>query len=571
MTTSTTNMNPNPLVRVAPASMQDLIDVAFITAEDINGNAFIMGAEGEREEDLDIRHVLIPPGVNTASTPFAVQKFSADQITELIMVNIAHQLEAGVPMNAACTIAYLRFLSVREGLVSDQFDRVAHNVLYNDCRRIDQTSADAYVARLTTAQYAEVHTALGRNRKDYLRRNFADIVGCVAIHFRVRAHHFVSGTQVAQRQQTPQGIPAAAQNAEFYNRLWEHCLHVVSDLSASWEHIAHNALHAIFPDILDQYFLFMCDNGRMAGALIKRRDAPAAGTASLFTVWKGITDILGIFPGIRDRLDHALTYIQDRINYLTENRWDGSVNARYYGAVRQVYDESVLTQCAAIVVGVYGTLAEGSRLRASPALMRVAGGAPVTGSVIGIAAQRATRSEALSLIGVAYTAESKQAELQQPTRLAVANRPIGPQRPRRGGAGGGFGPNEGPGGTPPPGPGSASRSGSSAQAAPTVRSPSPTRTAPQAQTGAKPASTPRVTRQVHVANQTTIKGPDDLSDTLKDYIVSPDKAKWISQTNDADLLLIVDSLKNAKNRTKEEHTALTDFVREVNDRNISAV
>jgi hypothetical protein len=349
---------------------------------DLNGACFVVGAEGEAEILTDTNLVVIPPGcpVQTVEHTGEAIAYTSAQSDLLMFANFAKLVEAGRTEEVAARVAYLRFLSVRQGYMSPNYDPVAHNVKYNHCVNIDATEYARLRALVSAAGLAAIRASCTVQVRATMRRNFMDYVCCVAYIFRVRGHHY------------------KAEIEDRYKTLWSRCLKDPGEVVLPWMNIATDSLHAIMPDVLDDVWGYAVTNARCAGTLCKRWDSAPAGSAGIAALRRGLEDVMMLFPRVVERVPVAYAEFV-RLNDLLEgSRWGGSINNRFYGVPRIRIDEGKVGALASVVMGVYEQLAPDSRLRESPALKRLAEIAPATGGAIGNAANKATRSEAFSLI-----------------------------------------------------------------------------------------------------------------------------------------------------------------------------
>lgn len=364
-----------------------------VVTEDLNGECFIVGAEGEVEEHVDTNIIYVPHGMAVATNQSVgnMQVHDQDQVAQFVLCNMAVDLPAGVNRTLAdrAKIAYIRYLAVRNGLASPDFDPAANNVKYNHTERL----SEARTQELETAGLAstEIKTAIqntltGPYRK-LCRRMFMDCVCCIAYIFRVRGHHYKDDFQTR------------------YDTLWSRCLHTPADLPLQWNYLATDALHAVMPVHLDAIWADCVTNARCAGALIKRFDAAPAGVAGVFALKRGLDDVMMIFPGVVNNIPDAYRSFVQMFTRLKQSRWGGSINARYYGAQRIRVDEGSIGALASVVMGVYDQLASDSKLRESPALARLAQTAPATGGAIGLAARNATSDRRLNLLDMVPSVE----------------------------------------------------------------------------------------------------------------------------------------------------------------------
>lgn len=371
---------------VAPANLPDF----SIGQEDLNGECFILGAEGEVEELIEKNEVIFSPHMPAASAGGERKpvQFANDQANEFLAVNIAHSVAAGRTPRDAAVVAYVRMLAARNGLISPDFSPAAHNVRYNHAIRVSAARRDALLGKFNTDAGLKdaALAALSNDVRVRCRKYFSDIVCCVAYIFRVRGHHYRDDIQ------------------EKYSTLWNRCLHRDADLPASWELLATDALHAVMPDVLDEYWQDCANNARCAGALIKRLDSAPAGVAGVLALQRGLDDVRMLFPGVVNQVPEAYDEFQHVVHQLHNSRWGGSINCRFYGVPRIRVNEGRIGALASVVMGIYEQLAPESQLRNSMALRRLAQIAPATGGAIGLAARRTVQSEQLTLIGATSAA-----------------------------------------------------------------------------------------------------------------------------------------------------------------------
>jgi hypothetical protein len=190
------------------------------------------------------------------------------------------------------------------------------------------------------------------------------MVCAVAYMFRVRGHHYL------QEMETK------------YVNLWKKCLKGEDNPGLSWEVIAHDALHAIIPSVLDEFWQRCVAQGHVAGALIKRFDSAPAGVAAVRAVFAGSQDLQMAVPGIRERFADHFNDLDTIMATLRANRWAGSINRRYYNAVAVEFDEQKFGAIASVVYHALEAFAANSPLLKSNALIRVANNAPITGGLV---------------------------------------------------------------------------------------------------------------------------------------------------------------------------------------------
>jgi len=352
--------------------------------DDLNGECFIIGAEGEVEEKVEKNEVLFPPGFPAAGpgNPGQAVTITDAQANEFMIVNASASIHAGRSAADAAKIAYMRFLAARSGLISPDFNHQAHNVRYNHAVRISATRAAEHRDHVMNDEAIKgaIRGAATAEYKKIARRSFTDVVCCVAYIFRVRGHHYRDDIK------------------DRYVTLWARCLKRDSELPGDWEILATDALHAIMPDVLDAFWQGAAADARCAGALIKRLDSAPAGVAGVMALHRGLNDVMMLFPGIADKVPDSYAYFVDIADQVQASRWGGSINCRFYGVQRIRVDEGRIGALASVVMGIYDQLASDSKLRDSPALKRLAETAPATGGAIGLAARRTVNHPSMNLL-----------------------------------------------------------------------------------------------------------------------------------------------------------------------------
>jgi len=355
--------NPtNPMISGAINPNNQVLD--WIDNEDLNGECFISGEVGEVETKQDQRIVGFVRGMPYATTPNSAVAYTSAQTSAFLLLNVKLLANAKnqTPSVEHLQIAYLRYLAVRSGLISPAFSTDEHHVKYNEAVLFTDASLARAVGNVTDASVSTLTITAGARRT--LRENFANIVCCIAYMFRVRGHHYL--TEMEGK----------------YKALWKKCLKDGDTPGLDWSLIAHEALHAIMPDVLDNFWTVCKDGGRIAGALIKRYDSAPAGVAAVRAVYAGAQDLQMAVPGIRDRFKQHFDDLDDLINQMRVKRWAGSINRRYYNADAIDFDEQKFGAIASVVYHALAAFAANSQLLKSNALIRVANNAPITGGIV---------------------------------------------------------------------------------------------------------------------------------------------------------------------------------------------
>jgi len=347
----------------------------------LNGHHYLGTQEGERLVRSPINAIVFPENCPSANQPLALVNFSQDEADDFVSANIANlrriqeNNQRVVTDQEAGAIAFHRLVAARLGLVSPKFNAQNYHVDYNDAIQLDHDQTDALGVINNLAGL--VPEAMQNDIND----NFVDRVAIVAFVFRGRGHHYLDDYE------------------ELYRRVWRKCRYDEEGLHLSWQLIATAALHGIMPEILDNFWRDECTAGHVNGALIKRFDVAPAGAAGPHVLHQGVLDLVMIAPGIRDRLIEAIRYLEQVLNELSQHRFAGSVNHRYYGAPRVAFDEKRLGAIAATIKAALDQLTDDAPLGKSPALIRIARNAPITGGVLGRAiGQIANRPEVVETL-----------------------------------------------------------------------------------------------------------------------------------------------------------------------------
>lgn len=371
---------------------------AFLDNEDLNGSCFIAGELGEVEELRQNRIIVVPTGINLATQPFGGVQFTAAQGVAFLEANFLYTktVQPQASDLEAAMIAWLRFLVVRNGLASDQFAPANFFVTYNECVPQTATSLQPSAAVVAAAPRDQnlaadrvrpaIQAVLTNDVRARLRRDFSNLVCCVAYLFRVRGHHWLADMQAK------------------YVNLWRKCLKNNDDCGLKWEWVAHDALHAIFPLLLDQFWQDKVRDSNVAGALQKRLDSAPAGVAGVRALEAGMMDLASTVPGFK-HINQSLYDELDRLlELLKNNRWAGSINRRFYQGPDLGFFEGRFSGIASTIVAALEQFAPTSQLRNSMALKRMAQGAPISGGftaqLIAAAAKDSENAKALVRAGV---------------------------------------------------------------------------------------------------------------------------------------------------------------------------
>jgi len=397
------------------------------------------GLNGFAKKDLGTAEILEAKAVNTylfdRFTAFAtvgedgkrvMEAPTQEQMHRFVRLNYSYLRHFGFSERKAFSIAFCRWLAVRESLVSPRFDPVDFHVQYTEALEIIATPEEftsslifrAKKEQETEEEYREARdtyrtqqlilrygpdsdTRLKNNRwisQDLLTRYgvelddetgefsrvdldffityFPDLICLIAFVFRSRGHHYI-GTYEA-----------------IYRRLYASCGLNPDNMEFSFQELATVTFHAIYPIILDEFWLGCARDNLCAGSLVKRIGCAPAGSAYVYALRHGLDDIFMVFPVIKEENQDKYDRLVQFHERLIANRWLGSINHTFYGVGREILDESLFSALASIVIGVYKEFVPTSPLLGSVSLTRIGNNAPLIGAVIGTALKALTRSEA---------------------------------------------------------------------------------------------------------------------------------------------------------------------------------
>lgn len=339
--------------------------MAQLALLDMNGTHYLGLREGEELALTDLNCIVIPHGFPVAQQPLQGVPLNVDQAMSFIRQNGSLLVTRGIAQADAIRISYVRLLAVRHGLASPAFEHGQNHCTYNGCIQMTQnetTNAENAHGYLTEAN---VNAALTNEVKLHLRQHFTDRVCIVAFVFRARGHHYLDAYE------------------ELYQRLVEKVGITQEELVITHQHFATLAIHAVYPIILDRFWQTACQNGHCNGAMSKRLDVASAGTAGPVILKQGLSDLLLVAPGLRGSLQQQIDALEAYTEQIRQNRWYGSVNARYYGVARVRFDDNSCASIAATILSILERIGSNSPIKESPALKRIAQNAPISGYAMG--------------------------------------------------------------------------------------------------------------------------------------------------------------------------------------------
>lgn len=261
------------------------------------------------------------------------------QLDEFIYVNADHLVSLGYSIPDALKIGYLRVFAAGLGLISPEFNPDTFYVTENRCHRLSKSETWRRIFHSQDLGMRDIiRDVLPQSVCHMICRDFNDLVCCVAYMFRVRGHRYQPESLVR------------------YNALWEDCGKDESDLILSWEHIANQALSAMFPYCLDQFWLICADEGLCAPTLIRRINVPPIGLADMAAINRGMIHIRNLLPEIY--IHCAARYEAFRALYVRvrATRWGGSINCHLHGEEDVQFPDILTAPLSAVIVGAFDEL-----------------------------------------------------------------------------------------------------------------------------------------------------------------------------------------------------------------------
>lgn len=264
-------------------------------------------------------------------------------------------------------VVMLRLGALIRGLISPNWPAEQYFCTYNNAVVLTATEE---VNSLTWWRDQDVgyrNAFLGGVRQTIMNfeNRVNNIICLLAYGFRSRGHHYTKDMDAA------------------YKNVWRHCIMNQQALDENWKAWFTSGLHAIYPIVLDEYWLSCVELGCISGAMQKRINVAAAGTAIWGALDSAAQDVCTVFPQLRDQLAQPLELCRVTAELCRNNRWLGSVNRSYYNAQALNVDEGQLKQLGSVVMAIYKEIEGGADITNSKALARVAKQAPLAGKVFG--------------------------------------------------------------------------------------------------------------------------------------------------------------------------------------------
>ena len=195
---------------------------------------------------------------------------------------------------------------------------------------------------------------------------------------------------------------------ERYNSLWRAYQRDEDSPAMRWVDIATHALHAIFPDTLDDFWVNACQLGLVRRALVKRLNFAPAGAALWPTFATAYNDIKVATPGVSDKFNQVRDNLEQALTEVAGHRWAGSVNRNRYGAPAISVPGEGVALLASTVQALGRVFAPEHELLSSHAINRVACNAPIISGVILQGVREATKRIAYGVKLLALDAPAAQ-------------------------------------------------------------------------------------------------------------------------------------------------------------------
>jgi len=349
----------------------------------VNNNAYMVYFPGN-----------FPAAVGTGD--FVQTPLTRNHATAFIAVNTYHIMQAdnSILVNAAIELSYIRMLASKYRMISPAYLAANFNCDYNQAcyvRNVADTANLDSAAILAAddegfprAQQAAIQAGMAqvltRDKMIELNTTFINLACLVAYIFRIRGHHYMTDMQAKYVHTWGK---TATKNYAFHN---------------SWEKLTTVALHAVMPMVLDQFWTKMVNEEKCDVILRIRYTSAAAGTALFPVLAQGIKDLAVTVPRIRDVLAEEIEYVERTANNVKNNRWDHSINARFYGAEVGRISEVETGAVGALIKACVEQLVPEADLAKSKALERAAKLAPITGASMGIAIKNFIKSEKFMML-----------------------------------------------------------------------------------------------------------------------------------------------------------------------------
>ena len=349
----------------------------------LNGDPFCENAGGEKQSDIarhsfyigsDMLGVIEGPAVYFTEFPVrndseknAPLVFKPNQTAQFITDQMLYlRVNCKIDDNEVSNeqlfeIALIRYLAYKHRLVCANQRPDLIYVRYSEVSIFPTEGPESVGALLGVSDKGQMLAALCRQRLNTDRAKiawtvsvFSDLICTIAYLFRSRGHHYLDGF------------------GQIYENLWAKIESTQERFKSTWAMLATDALHVIFPCVLDHYWNLMRMRSQISPSLVLGWTVPAAGTAAIFAVGVGWDDAKTVYGVILAQRAELEKHLDELLIKCQAGRWHHSINAKYYGAPSDRLDLSRLKPLCATVYGVYQTGAPEASLLLSPALKQEA-------------------------------------------------------------------------------------------------------------------------------------------------------------------------------------------------------
>jgi hypothetical protein len=271
----------------------------------------------------------------------------------------------------ALKIAYLRYSAVRLNLVSPSFEPRTFHCKYKEAEEIKD-----YESRYPIREQRKIVTDYMKS-ENFLKWvgevgiNVVNVICLVAFMFRQRGHHYLDDMESAYVKKGEKVFRMLPDTSRFY--------------TLTWKRVARDCFHAIYPCVLDKFWVQCAKMSYCDGSLRKRINCAAAGQATTINLFKLWDDLKLIATPVMAQFQDAAEEIDEQYKKLKNERWKGSVNATYYNASPDAIEPAVGGKIYAIAKAVADELRIDVEILKSNALQRIGKQGELSGKVGGVA------------------------------------------------------------------------------------------------------------------------------------------------------------------------------------------
>lgn len=339
-------------------------------AKIMNGDLYVHNDGGEADE-WNAQYVVEVPNTK--------DPMNYADLTAFFCNTVARQIPTATSRQKTLVVA-VRLLAFRAKLFLPGVDAKRYHARYNEAVFVDVPDEEA-VKKVPMPDWYD------RNLASAVAKQFTNLVCFTAYIFRWRGHHYLDSYDQDIENKWNKNTNAASLNLR----------------SSDLKFIMTNGLHAIFPEVLDNYWIESVSNSLCCRPFALRVHVPCAGTAVFYAILAGVDEVKLIAiqkdATLADKMD-KLRVVVDR---LRAERWLGGINRVYYGGAELDASESDFAILAACVYGINTPDTGKTALGHSKSLERVASGAHMITLIYRAVAsgmvRRAGNSEATGSLG----------------------------------------------------------------------------------------------------------------------------------------------------------------------------